>query len=155
MQDALSHGLPNFNPRFRSPLLKPSTSPCLSPYVTSFLIWGYYRKRGSKMSMSCVPSPMCTVRFLKTILVPLNWQGYLNFTLGPSILTYATIIFANMYARDSSRSSLWTPRTGLLMHLPNHLWYFGIYVRVSCTVYVRYSQCVQVCSNAYKYASSY
>ena len=69
--------------------------------------------------MSYVPSPMCTARFLKTILVPSNWQGYLNFALGPSTLTYATIIFANMYARDSSRSSLWTPRTRLLTHSPN------------------------------------
>ncbi len=32
-----SHGLPNINPRLRSPLQKPSTSPCLSIYVTSFL----------------------------------------------------------------------------------------------------------------------
>ncbi len=44
MQDALSHGLPNFNPRLRSLLQKPSTLPCLSPFVTSFLSWGYYRK---------------------------------------------------------------------------------------------------------------
>jgi hypothetical protein len=36
---------------------------------------------------------MCTARFLKTILAPSNWQGYLNFALGPSTLTYAIIIF--------------------------------------------------------------
>ena len=35
-----------------------------------------------------VPSPMCTVRCLKTILAPLNWQGFLSFALGPSTLTY-------------------------------------------------------------------
>ena len=83
--------------------------------------------------MSYVPSPMCTARFLKTILAPSNWQGYQNFALGPSTLTYATIIFVNMYARDSSRSSLWTPRTRLLTHSPNpwHKMTFNVIV-ASC-----------------------
>ncbi len=106
MQDAPSHGLPNFNPRLRSLLQKLSTLPCLSPFVMSFLSWGYYRKWGSKTSMSCVPSPTCTVRSSKTILAPLRWQSFLSFALGPSTLMWATIIFANMCARDSSKSSL-------------------------------------------------
>jgi hypothetical protein len=83
--------------------------------------------------MSCVPSHMCNARFLKTILAPSNWHGYLNFALGQTTLMYATIIFANMYASDSSRSSLWTPRTRLLTHSLNpwHKMTFNVIV-ASC-----------------------
>jgi hypothetical protein len=114
--------------------------------------------------MSCEPSPTCTVRSSKTILAHLRWQGFLSFALGPSTLTCATIIFANMCTRDSSRSSMWTSRTKLLMPLPNpwhkttfnvilascaasdftsnqsegvlHMWYFGTYFyrTFPCTV---------------------
>ncbi len=133
MQDAPSHGLPNFNPRLRSLLQKPSTLQCLSPFVMSFQSWGYYRKWGSETSMSCIPSPTCSVRSLKTILAPSRWQGFLSFALGPSTLMCATIIFTNMCARDSSRSSLWTPRTKLLMPSPNpwHKMTFNVIV-ASC-----------------------
>ena len=67
----------------------------------------------------CVPNPMCTVRSLKTILVPSTWQGFPSIAIGPSTLTCATIIFVNMCKRDSSRSSLSTSRTKLLMLSPN------------------------------------
>jgi hypothetical protein len=96
-------------------------------------IMGLLQEMREQNFMSCAPSPMCTARILKTILAPSNWQGYLNFALEPGTLTYATIIFTNMYARDSSRSSLWTPRTRLLTHSPNpwHKMTFNVIV-ASC-----------------------
>ncbi len=42
MQDALSLGPPNFNPKLHCPLLKLSTLQCHKLYVTSFLSWDYY-----------------------------------------------------------------------------------------------------------------
>jgi hypothetical protein len=44
MQDALSLGPPNFNPKLQCPLLKLSILQCHKLYVTSFLSWDYYRE---------------------------------------------------------------------------------------------------------------
>jgi hypothetical protein len=97
------------------------------------LIMGLLQEMRERNFNVLCTEPYVYCKVLKTILAPSNWQGYLNFALGPSTLTYATIIFANMYARDSSRSSLWTPRTRLLTHSPNpwHKMTFNVIV-ASC-----------------------
>jgi hypothetical protein len=119
MQDALSLGPANFNPKLNCPLLKLSKLQCHKLYVMSFLSWDYYRKRGSEISRFFVLSPMCIARFLKTTQVPSNWQGSPSFALEPSTSKYATIIFTNMCGRGLSKYSPLTPRIRLLMLLPS------------------------------------
>ena len=63
-----------------------------------------------------------TAKFLKITQVLWNSQDFLNFALGQSISMYATIIFANMYARGLLKYSLLTQKTRLLMHSPK-LWH--------------------------------
>ncbi len=92
MQDALSLGPSNFNPKLQCPLLKLSILQCHKLYVMSFPSWDYYRKWGSKISRFFVLSPTCIARSLKTTQAPLNWQGFPSFALEPSTSTYATII---------------------------------------------------------------
>ncbi len=104
MQDALSLGPPNINPKLHCSLLKLSILQCHKLYVMSFLSWDYYRKWGSKIPKFFVLSPMCIARILKTT----------SFALEPSTSTYATTIFANMCGRGLSKYSPLTPRIRLL-----------------------------------------
>jgi len=126
MLDAPSLGPPNFNPKLHSPPPKLNTLQCHKRWGTSFLSWDYCRKWGSEVSRFFALNLMCIARCLKTTPEPLNWQGFPSFALGPSTSMCVTIIFVNMYARDSSRSSLWTPRIKLPMHSPS-LWHRMIF----------------------------
>ncbi len=130
MQDALSLGPPNFNPKLQCTLLKLSILQCHKLYVRIFLSWNYYRKWGSKISKFCVPSPTFIERSLKTTQAPSNWQGFPSFALKPSTSAYATIIFASMCARGLSKYSPLTPRIKLLMLLPSpwHKMIFNIII---------------------------
>ncbi len=119
MQDALSLGPPNYNPKLHCLLLKLSTMKCHKLYLTSFLSWDYYRKWGSEISRFFVSSPTCIARSLTTTQAPSNWQGFPSFALEPSTSTYDTIIFANMCGRGLSQNSPLTPRIRLLMLLPS------------------------------------
>ncbi len=49
MQDALSHGPPNFNLKLRCLLPRLSTLPCHRHYVMLFLSWTYCRNEGAKL----------------------------------------------------------------------------------------------------------
>ena len=120
MQDVLSPGPPNSNPKLHFPPLRLNILQCHRLSGMSFLSWDFYRKWGSKISRSSATSPMCIARFLKTIPVHLNWQDFPNFVPGPSISTCAIIIFVNMSEKASSRSSQSTLKTRLLMLSPKH-----------------------------------
>jgi hypothetical protein len=56
MQDSLSLGPPNFNPKLQCPLLRLSILQCHKLYVMSFLLWDYCRKWGIKISRFFVQS---------------------------------------------------------------------------------------------------
>ena len=133
MQDALSLGPPNFNPKLHSPPPKLSTFQCHKLWGTSFLSWDYCRKWVSKVSKFFAMNLMCIARFLRTTLVPSNWQDCPSFALGPSTSMCVTIISVSMFERVSSRSSLSILRIRLPMPSPNcwHKTIFNVNV-VSC-----------------------
>jgi hypothetical protein len=124
MQDALSLGPPNFNPKLQCPLLKLRILQCHIPIMG---LLQEMREQDFKAS------PTCIARSFKTTQAPLNWQGFPSFALEPSTSTHATIIFANMCRRGLSKYSPLTPRIRLLMLLPSlyHKMFFNVKI-ASC-----------------------
>ncbi len=84
IQDAPSHGPPNFSLKLHCLLPRLSTSLCHKHYMTSFPSWLYYRKWGSKTSRSFASNLMSTAKYLKTMQEPWNSQGFQSYIQGPS-----------------------------------------------------------------------
>ncbi len=86
MQDAPSHGPPNFSHKLHFQPQRPSTLLCHNLFMTP----------SSKTTKSFVPNLTCTARYLRTTQVLWNLQGFPCYVRGPSTLMFAIIIFVNM-----------------------------------------------------------